>query len=105
MSGTAVEHNKLVVYYPSKDAQEAKKSIVKLRTIIAQEYKQRGSKKTTALLDVRNPEARLITPAYLRWSLVDWFKDKTYRLPGIVGMDNWPNGIVYIYNKQDESAV
>ena len=61
MSGTAVEQDKLVVYYPSKDAHEAQRSIGKLGAIIAQDYNQQGAKKTTALLKVRNPEAWLTT--------------------------------------------
>ena len=78
ISGTAVEHDKLVVYYPSKDAQEAQNLIANLRTIVAQEYKQCGSKKTTALLEVRNPKVLLITPEDLCWSLVNWFNDEIY---------------------------
>ena len=54
---------------------------------------------------MRNPKAWLTTLEDSRWSFVDWFNDKPYRLPGIVGMAGRPNGIEYVYHKRDKSVV
>ena len=86
INGTAVDKDRLVVTYLSRDAREAQRKIEHIRHIIAKEFTERGSKKSIALLEVSNPEAWLVTPEESRWNLVDWFKDETYRLPGIAGM-------------------